>query len=105
MMSHRVSEREQGELQGAIQSLRSIAFVIGPFLFSGIFAWFINPKHALYLPGAPYYLAAALLFTAMILATRVEQPQFTAAATGGDVVPEGGISPGIAPLADPEKNV
>src|SRR5436853_2783830 len=76
MMSHRVSEREQGELQGAIGSLRSIAFVIGPFLFSGIFAWFINPKHSFQLPGAPYYLAAALLFTAMIMATRLEQPQF-----------------------------
>src|SRR5881227_2442532 len=76
MMTHRVSEREQGELQGAIQSLRSIAFVIGPFLFSGIFAWFINPKHSFHIPGAPYYLAAALLFTAMLLATRVEQPQF-----------------------------
>src|SRR5206468_3412675 len=76
MMTHRVSEREQGELQGAIQSLRSVAFVIGPFLFSGIFAWFINPKHSLHIPGAPYYLAAALLFTAMLLATRVEQPQF-----------------------------
>src|SRR2546426_118601 len=62
MMTHRVSEREQGELQGAIQSLRSIAFVIGPFLFSGIFGWFINPKHSFYVPGAPYYLAAALLF-------------------------------------------
>src|SRR4029077_17574949 len=76
MMPHRVSEREQGELQGAIQSLRSIAFVIGPFLFSGIFAWFINPKHSFHIPGAPYYLAAGLLFTAMLLATRVEQPQF-----------------------------
>src|SRR5438132_2453736 len=75
MMTHRVSEREQGELQGAIQSLRSIAFVIGPFLFSGIFAWFINPKRSVHIPGAPYYLAAALLFTAMLLATRVEQPQ------------------------------
>src|SRR5207244_10080619 len=63
-------------LQGAIQSLRSIAFVIGPFLLSGIFAWFINPKRSIHVPGAPYYLAAALLFTAMLLATRVEQPQF-----------------------------
>ena len=76
MMTHHVSEREQGELQGAIQSLRSIAFVIGPFLFSGIFAWFIDPKHSFHIPGAPYYLAAALLFTAMLLATRVEQPRF-----------------------------
>ena len=30
MMTHRVSEREQGELQGALQSMRSITFIIGP---------------------------------------------------------------------------
>src|SRR5436190_538609 len=102
MMTHRVSEREQGELQGAIQSLRSIAFVIGPFLFSGIFGWFINPKHSFYVPGAPYYLAAALLFAAMLLATRVEQPQFAAKSTTPsevpDVVPPEGVTSGsVAP--------
>jgi DHA1 family tetracycline resistance protein-like MFS transporter len=102
MMTHRVSEREQGELQGAIQSLRSIAFVIGPFLFSGIFAWFINPRHSFHIPGAPYYLAAALLFTAMLLATRVEQPQFAAKSTTPsevpDVVPPEGVTSGsVAP--------
>ena len=91
-------------MQGAIQSLRSVAFVIGPFLFSGIFAWFINPKHSLHIPGAPYYLAAALLFTAMLLATRVEQPQFDQpgdkAIQPSDIVPPGGIAPGeIAPAA------
>jgi len=109
MMTHRVSEREQGELQGAIGSLRSIAFVIGPFLFSGIFAWFINPKHSFQLPGAPYYLAAALLFTAMIMATRLEQPQFTQATEktidGEEVVPRGGISPGISPIVDPKESI
>jgi DHA1 family tetracycline resistance protein-like MFS transporter len=92
MMTHRVSEREQGELQGAIQSLRSIAFVIGPVLFSRTFSWFIDPKHSFHLPGAPYYLAAALLFTAMLMATRVEQPQFTRAASE----PE----PGAAPVSE-----
>src|SRR5437660_12156968 len=61
MMTHRVSEREQGELQGAIQSLRSIAFIIGPYLFSGIFAWFISPKRSVHLPGAPYFLPGASL--------------------------------------------
>src|SRR5438128_1827653 len=88
MMTHRVSEREQGELQGAIQSLRSIAFVIGPFLFSGIFGWFINPKHSFYVPGAPYYLAAALLVTPMLLATRVEQPQFAPTSTTTPQIPD-----------------
>jgi DHA1 family tetracycline resistance protein-like MFS transporter len=107
MMTHRVSEREQGELQGAIQSLRSIAFVIGPFLFSGIFAWFINPKHSLHMPGAPYYLAAVLLFTAMLLATRVEQPQFghpsekPIESSEAAIPPEGIASGAVAPAVDP----
>jgi DHA1 family tetracycline resistance protein-like MFS transporter len=106
MMTHRVSEREQGELQGAIQSLRSIAFVIGPFLFSGIFAWFIDPKRSFHIPGAPYYFAAALLFTAMLLALRVQQPQFDQPGSKpidpSEVVPPGGIAPGeIAPIANP----
>src|SRR5438552_3902830 len=109
MMTHRVSEREQGELQGAIGSLRSIAFVIGPFWFSGIFAWFINPKHSFQLPGAPYYLAAALLFTALIMATRLEQPEFTQPTEktidGEEVVPQGGISPGISPIVDPKESI
>jgi DHA1 family tetracycline resistance protein-like MFS transporter len=109
MMTHRVSESEQGELQGAIQSLRSIAFVIGPFLFSGIFAWFIDPKHSLYLPGAPYYLAAALLFTAMLLATRVEQPQFdqtnqTPVEADDPVVPDG-IASGVGRVAEQKENI
>jgi DHA1 family tetracycline resistance protein-like MFS transporter len=106
MMTHRVSEREQGELQGAIQSLRSIAFVIGPFLFSGIFAWFIDPKRSVHIPGAPYYFAAALLFTAMLLALRVQQPQYDqppeTTIEPTEAVPPGGIAPGaIAPVANP----
>ncbi len=102
IMTHHVSEREQGELQGAISSLRSIAFVIGPFLFSWTFAWFINPKHLFQVPGAGYYLAAALLFTAMLMATRIKQPQFPATSTTPSeipdvVLPEGVTSGSVAP--------
>jgi DHA1 family tetracycline resistance protein-like MFS transporter len=110
IMTHHVSEREQGELQGAISSLRSIAFVIGPFLFSWTFAWFINPKHSFHLPAAGYYLAAALLFTAMLMATRVEQPQFAPASTtalpDAGVVPLEGVTSGtVAPMIDSKENV
>lgn len=91
MMTQRVSEREQGELQGAIGSLRSLAFLIGPGLFSWTFAFFIDPKRSFQLPGAPYYLAAALLFTAMLMSMRIRQPQMavTAAAKSGaeDMMP------------------
>ncbi len=75
MMTHRVGASEQGELQGAISSLRGIAMLLGPGLFSFTFAWFINARHGWTLPGAPWYLAAAMLFVAMALAFTVEQPE------------------------------
>jgi DHA1 family tetracycline resistance protein-like MFS transporter len=78
MMTHRVSEREQGELQGAISSVRAVAFLIGPGFFSWTFAWFIDPKRAGPNPGGPYFLAAGLLFGAMFMAMRV--PRVSAAA-------------------------
>ena len=100
MMTRRVSEREQGELQGAIQSLRSIAFIIGPYLFSRTYSWFIDPKHPFHVPGAPYYLAATLLFTACLLATRIEKQKPAVAPTedvpdviAPDVVGSGTVGP------------
>jgi hypothetical protein len=47
MMTHRVSEREQGELQGAISSLRSLAVLIGPSLFTLTFSFFIEKNRGL----------------------------------------------------------
>jgi DHA1 family tetracycline resistance protein-like MFS transporter len=85
MMTHRVSEREQGELQGALQSLRAITFIIGPVLFSQTFRWFIDSKNPVHVPGAPYFLAALLLFIAMLMSTRITQPEM---ATSGVTVPE-----------------
>jgi MFS transporter, DHA1 family, tetracycline resistance protein len=107
MMTHRVSEREQGELQGAIGSMRSITFVIGPLLFSQIFAFFIDPKHSIHVPGAPYYLGAALLFAAMTLSTRIKESgaEQSAAATGGLSVPPEEVAAGAAPISEPKENI
>jgi DHA1 family tetracycline resistance protein-like MFS transporter len=76
MMTRRVSESEQGELQGAISSLCSLAWILGPGLFTFTFAYFINAKNGWNLPGAPWHLGALLLFVAMIMATRI--PRLTA---------------------------
>src|SRR5689334_15846065 len=108
MMTHRVSEREQGELQGALQSMRSITFIIGPWLFLRIFGWFIDVKSPIHLPGAPYLLAGGMLFTAMLMATRVEQPELPPTSTGAvpDVVPPESIPSGpIASIVDSQENV
>jgi DHA1 family tetracycline resistance protein-like MFS transporter len=75
LMTRRVSESEQGELQGAISSMRAIAVIIGPGLFTFTFAYFIDAKQGWNFPGAPWYLAAFLLFVAMFMSTRIDQPQ------------------------------
>ncbi|MDB6061934.1 MAG: Tetracycline-efflux transporter [Verrucomicrobiaceae bacterium] len=66
LMSRRVGASEQGRLQGANSSLTGIAQLIGPLLFTYTFAKFINPDAAWHLPGAPFLLAALLLFAAML---------------------------------------
>jgi DHA1 family tetracycline resistance protein-like MFS transporter len=71
IMTQRVSPSEQGELQGAIGSVRSIAMLVGPGIFSVTFATFISPRRAAPAPGAPWYLAAAFLLVAMAVARAV----------------------------------
>jgi DHA1 family tetracycline resistance protein-like MFS transporter len=71
MMTRRVSESEQGELQGAISSLCSLAWIFGPALFTFTFAYFIDQQKGWNFPAAPWYLGAFLLFGAMALATRI----------------------------------
>ena len=109
MMTHRVNEREQGELQGALQSMRSITFIIGPVLFSQVFSWFINPKHPIHLPGAPYFLAAALLFTAMLMSTRIRQDPAKSPTTATEVAtsfsPPEVTAAGAAPISDSQESI
>lgn len=101
MMTHRVSEREQGELQGAISSIRSLAVLLGPGLFTFTFAYFIDPRSGWNFPAAPWFLGAALLFAAMLLSLTVEQPEFAAAAQAPSPVqepmPPEGVTSGTIP--------
>ena len=69
LMTRRVSSAEQGELQGAIASLRGIAMIIGPQIFASTFAYFISHDH--HIPGAPWYLAALLLAISLAIAAYV----------------------------------
>ena len=70
LMTRHVSASEQGQLQGAITSLRGIAGLIAPGLFTQTFAMFIAPQHNWALPGAPFLLAALLVTASMALAWR-----------------------------------
>jgi len=69
LMTQRVAPNEQGELQGAIASLRGMAMIIGPQIFSFTFAYFIAPEHKF--PAAPWYLAASLIVVSFVVAWSV----------------------------------
>jgi DHA1 family tetracycline resistance protein-like MFS transporter len=71
LMSRHVDPSSQGKLQGAINSLRAITGMIGPVLFTQIFTLAISPRFGCYFPGAPYLLAALLLFSSLLLAAYV----------------------------------
>ena len=68
MMTRHVSPSEQGQLQGALSSLRGIAFMIGPLVFTNVFASFIGANRDWHLPGAPYLLAAMMIAGSTVMA-------------------------------------
>ena len=74
LMSRRVSPREQGQLQGAIASINGVTGLIGPTLFTQVFAYFIGPSAGWSLPGAPFLLASLLLATAATISWRTTDP-------------------------------
>jgi MFS transporter, DHA1 family, tetracycline resistance protein len=68
LMTKRVAPDQQGQLQGANASVQSISQLLGPFLFTLTFAYFIGAQTPLHLPGAPFYLASALVLLALVVA-------------------------------------
>ena len=65
---------QQGQLQGATSSVQSVSQLVGPFLFTLTFAYFIGAQSPLTLPGAPFLLASALLLIALWIAARTTTP-------------------------------
>jgi DHA1 family tetracycline resistance protein-like MFS transporter len=70
LMTRRVAPDQQGQLQGATSSVQSLSQLIGPFLFTLTFAYFISPQAPVSLPGAPFFLASALLLLSLVIAAR-----------------------------------
>jgi DHA1 family tetracycline resistance protein-like MFS transporter len=74
LMSRRVSSSEQGQLQGAIASINGLTGLIGPILFTQSFAYFIGPRAAWHLPGAPFLLASLMMLSAAAIAWWATHP-------------------------------
>ena len=67
LMSRQVPDDAQGELQGAVQSIGSIAAIIGPPMYTQTLEKFSGPNAIYQLPGMPILLAAAISLVTLAL--------------------------------------
>lgn len=75
ILANRVGDDRQGELQGVLASLSSVAAFIAPYPFSLVFNAFTREDAMITLPGAPFLLAGFLLVMALVvIAGSLSQP-------------------------------
>ena len=67
LLSNQVSEKEQGNLQGALTSLMSVTTIIGPAMAAFLFYRFTGDEVSFYFPGAPYLAGSLLLVVSTVL--------------------------------------
>jgi MFS transporter, DHA1 family, tetracycline resistance protein len=62
IISIRMPDNEQGELQGMIGSLISLSNILSPLIMTHMFFFFTRENSLLYFPGASFAIAAILVF-------------------------------------------
>ena len=71
LMTRRVGEDEQGQLQGANMSVASIAGVMSPLFFGWIYSISAGEGARVPHPGLAFFLAAVVLLLAALIGWRV----------------------------------
>ena len=71
LQTRRVSEREQGQLQGANMSVASLSGVIAPVVFGGVYAVTVGRDALLDAPGAAFALSAIIMLGGAVIGARV----------------------------------
>jgi DHA1 family tetracycline resistance protein-like MFS transporter len=80
LMSHEIGPTEQGQLQGAVNSLRGIAGLFGPGLFTYIFSMSIGSHAPIHLAGMPFFVASAMLIAGLGLMVVIRRTNALASA-------------------------
>jgi len=70
MISQSVPADEQGAVQGALNSIASIAGIVAPILWTFLFSFAISPERSFQLPGLPFFGAGVVSLAAAGLAWR-----------------------------------
>ncbi len=102
LMSRAIPPDEQGMLQGALSSMRSLTMVLGPPIASHLFGYFISPAAPVALPGAPFFSGALFIMVGLVMAAQVlSRPDVPGAAVV--VAADAPVSPSRAVGDLPEK--
>lgn len=70
IISTQIPPNEQGELQGIMTGLMSMASIFGPLLMNYLFFYFTKHNTKVYFPGAPFMMAALLTCIAIFICNR-----------------------------------
>lgn len=68
VISNKVPDTEQGEIQGTLTSLMSASAIVGPPLMTGVFYYFTNDNAQFIFAGAPFLVGGILMIISTVLA-------------------------------------
>ncbi len=71
LVSNQVPNNEQGELQGLVNTVQSITYIIGPLMMNGLFYYFTYKNAPVQIPGAPFILGGILALVGLIISFSV----------------------------------
>ncbi len=71
ILANQVPANAQGELQGAVSSLMSLTAIIAPLIMTQLFGYFTSDVAVIYFPGAPFFLAGALVVMSLLVFARI----------------------------------
>jgi DHA1 family tetracycline resistance protein-like MFS transporter len=70
IISGRVADNEQGELQGMVTALNSISTILSPLIMTNLFYQFTKSNTPVYFPGAAFAAAALLILVGAFFVVR-----------------------------------
>ena len=75
ILSRLTPDNAQGELQGVLTSVTSVAMILAPVVMTQTFAAFTGVGAPVYMPGAPFLFAAVLMAVSLVLFRRRVSPR------------------------------
>jgi DHA1 family tetracycline resistance protein-like MFS transporter len=70
VMSKQAGPSAQGELQGGVASINSIAAVLSPIFMTQLFRYYSDAGAPIHFPGAPYLVSAVFVFFCVLICAR-----------------------------------